>query len=358
MPKFSIINNMTEELKTKLQDLDANYSSKIQSCADLTALQDLQTAALGRKGALTELLKNLKDLSLEDKKIFGPLGNDLKNKLSAAFEAKQKELEAAQINAELAKTNIDLTLPAYTFDKGRRHPLSVAQKRMTDILARLGFVWADGPLIEDEEHNFDLLNIPKNHPARDAQDTFFIKNAFKNNFVLRTHTSGVQVRTMQKQKPPIRIMAPGRVFRKDAIDATHSPVFNQIEGLYIDKNISLADLKRDLTVFMQGLFGERAQVRFRPSFFPFTEPSVEVDVKCVFCEGKNHACSVCKGTGWKEMLGAGIVHPNVLRNCNIDPEVYGGYAFGMGVERLAMFSLNIKDIRAFYENDLRVLEQF
>jgi phenylalanyl-tRNA synthetase alpha chain len=349
---------MTEELKNKLNDLDQNYSAKIQSCADLTALQDLQVSALGRKGALTELLKSLKDLSLEDKKIFGPLSNNLKNKLADAFEIKRAELEVAQINVELAKTDIDLTLPAYTFDKGGRHPLAIAQKRMTDILARLGFVWADGPLIEDEEHNFDLLNIPKNHPARDVQDTFFIKNTFKDCFVLRTHTSGVQVRTMKKQKPPIRIMAPGRVFRKDAIDATHSPVFNQIEGLYIDKNISLADLKKDLTVFMQGLFGKSAQVRFRPSFFPFTEPSVEVDVKCVFCEGKDPNCSVCKGTGWKEMLGAGIVHPNVLKNCGIDPEIYSGYAFGMGVERLAMFSLNIKDIRAFYENDIRILEQF
>ena len=356
---------MIEELKTKLENLDKEFTPKINSCADLAALQDLQVAALGRKGALTELLKNLKDLSLEDKKIFGPLSNDLKNKLTAAFEAAQAKLETAQINAELSKTDIDLTLPAHTFDKGYRHPLVIAQKRMTDILTRLGFVWADGPLIEDEEHNFDLLNIPKNHPARDVQDTFFIANTLKNGFVLRTHTSGVQVRTMQKQKPPIRIISPGRVFRSDAIDATHSPVFNQIEGLYVDKNVTLADLKKDLTVFMQGLFGKNAQVRLRPSYFPFTEPSVEVDVKCVFCEGRggsasdrDQSCPVCKGSGWKEMLGAGIVHPNVLKNCGIDPEVYSGYAFGMGLERLAMFSLNIKDIRAFYENDARVLEQF
>ncbi|MDR1123539.1 MAG: phenylalanine--tRNA ligase subunit alpha [Elusimicrobiota bacterium] len=349
---------MTEELRTKLENLDKEYSQKIAACAEASALQDLQVAVLGRKGALTELLKSLKDMPLEDKKIFGPLSNDLKNKLAAAFETRQTALEAARINAELAKTDIDLTLPAQTFDKGRRHPLSVAQKRMTDILARMGFVWADGLFIEDEEHNFDLLNIPANHPARDVQDTFFIKNTQRKDFVLRTHTSGVQVRTMKKQKPPIRIIAPGRVFRSDSIDATHSPVFHQIEGLYVDKNVSLADLKRDLTVFMQGLFGKSAQVRFRPSFFPFTEPSVEVDVSCVFCAGKNAACAVCKGSGWKEMLGAGIVHPNVLRNCSIDPEEYSGYAFGMGMERLAMFSLNIKDIRAFYENDARVLEQF
>jgi len=349
---------MIEQLKKKLQKLEDAYIAQIAGCAAVKDLQDIQVAVLGRKGELTELLKNLKDLSLEEKKIFGPLGNDLKNKLTALFEEKQKILEAQEINASLSKTDIDLTLPAYTFDKGRRHPLVIAQKRMTDILRGLGFVWADGPLVEDEYHNFDALNIPKHHPARDVQDTFFIKNTGKEGFVLRTHTSGVQVRTMKKQKPPIRIIAPGRVFRKDAIDATHSPVFNQIEGLYIDKNVSLADLKRDLTVFMQGLFGKNAQVRFRPSFFPFTEPSVEVDVKCVFCEGKNAACPVCKGAGWKEMLGAGIVHPQVLKNCGIDPNIYSGYAFGMGVERLAMFSLNIKDIRAFYENDIRILEQF
>lgn len=349
---------MREELQKKLSQIDDEFSAKISAAADLAGLQDLQVAALGRKGALTELLKSLKDLPLEDKKSFGPLSNDLKNKLATAFEARQAQLEAAQINAELAKTDIDLTLPAYPFDKGRRHPLALAQKRMTDILGRMGFIWADGPLIEDEEHNFDLLNIPKNHPARDAQDTFFIANAVKPGFVLRTHTSGVQIRTMQKQKPPIRIIAPGRVFRKDALDATHSPVFSQIEGLYVDKNVTLATLKTDLTVFMQGLFGRGAQVRFRPSFFPFTEPSLEVDVKCVFCGGAKKDCPVCKGSGWKEMLGAGIVHPNVLKNCGLDPEVYSAYAFGMGVERLAMLSLNIKDIRAFYENDVRLLEQF
>lgn len=346
------------ELLSKLSVIETEYTTKIQTCTDLKALQELQISVLGRKGALTELLKNLKDLSLDDKKLFGPKSNELKQKLTLAFEKRGQTLEFNQINEELNKTKLDLTLPAFPFSKGKRHPLAIAQKRMTDILSRLGFVWAEGPLIEDEYHNFDALNIPKNHPARDMQDTFFIKNTQKQDFVLRTHTSGVQIRTMQKQKPPIRIMAPGRVFRKDAIDATHHPVFNQIEGLYIDKNVSLADLKRDLTVFMRGLFGQKAEVRFRPSFFPFTEPSVEVDVKCVFCEGKDASCPVCRGSGWKEMLGAGVVHPNVLKNCGIDPEVYSGYAFGMGVERLAMFSLNIKDIRAFYENDIRILEQF
>lgn len=349
---------MIEELITKLNTIEQKYTSALKDCKNLKDLQSLQVASLGRKGELTELLKNLKDLTIEEKKSFGPLSNALKVKLTALFEEKTSELESAAINEELNKMDLDLTLPAYPFNKGGRHPLVVAQKRMTDILSKLGFVWAQGPFIEDEYHNFDALNIPPHHPARDMQDTFFVKNTTKTDFVLRTHTSGVQIRTMQKQKPPIRIMAPGRVFRKDALDATHSPVFHQIEGLYVDKNVSLADLKRDLTVFMKGLFGKKAEVRFRPSFFPFTEPSVEVDVKCVFCEGKDKACPVCKGTGWKEMLGAGIVHPNVLKNCGIDPEVYSGYAFGMGVERLAMFSLDIKDIRTFYENDIRILEQF
>ena len=349
---------MIEQLKTKLNEIKNTYTTKLQNCSSSKELQDLQVQALGRKGALTELLKSLKDLSLEEKKAFGPLSNEVKNKLTTLFEEKAATLEIEEINKTLNETNIDLTLPAFPFEKGKRHPLEIAKKRMTDILKGLGFVWAQGPLVEDEYHNFDALNIPAHHPARDMQDTFFIKNTQKKDFVLRTHTSGVQIRTMQKQKPPIRIIAPGRVFRKDALDATHSPVFNQIEGLYVDKNVSLADLKRDLTLFMKGLFGPKAQVRFRSSFFPFTEPSVEVDVKCVFCEGKDQNCPVCKGSGWKEMLGAGIVHPNVLRNCGIDPEIYSGYAFGMGVERLAMFSLNIKDIRNFYDNDVRILEQF
>ncbi len=348
---------MLEQLKTKLSEIETDCTAKIEACQNLKDLEALQVAVIGRKGSLTELLKSLKDLSLEDKKAFGPMSNSLKNKLTAAFEDKQNILEAAQVNEQLIKTEIDLTLPAFPFDKGRRHPLTAAQKRMTDILSRLGFVWAEGPSVEEEYYNFDALNIPIHHPARDMQDTLFVKNTVKKGFVLRTHTSNVQIRTMKKQKPPIRIMAPGRVFRRDAMDATHSPVFNQIEGLYVAKGVSMADLKNDLTAFMKGLFGPKAQVRFRPSFFPFVEPGVEVDVKCVFCEGKDAACPVCKGTGWKEMLGGGIVHPQVLKNCGIDPEVYSGYAFGMGVERLAMFALNIKDIRAFYQNDVKILEQ-
>ena len=343
------------EWKQKCIAVEAEFKNQISAAADLDALEAARVASLGRKGALTELLKNLKDFSIEEKKEAGPLGNELKKNLEAAFETKELSLAAAKLNADLAKTNIDLTLPGAPVNAGHYHPLTIALNRMTAVLSKLGFIWADGPQIEEEKYNFDYLNIPAHHPARDMQDTFFI--AGKPGMVLRTHTSNVQTRYMEKNKPPLRIMSPGRVFRKDDIDASHSPVFNQIEGLYVDKNVSLADLKSDLTAFMKGLFGAKAEVRFRPSYFPFVEPGVEVDVKCVFCDGKS-PCAFCKGTGWKEMLGAGIVHPQVLRNVGIDPEVYSGYAFGMGVERLAMMMLNIKDIRAFYENDLRILGQF
>ncbi len=342
------------EFKTACENLEQEYKTKISQAQNTTAVEELRVAALGRKGALTELLKGLKDFSIEDKKTAGPLGNALKSTLMAALDEKQSFFAAKELNEELNKTEIDLTLPGRPVACGHKHPLSVAQDRMTKILGQLGFEWAEGPWVEDEKHNFDLLNIPLHHPARDAQDTFFVDS--KMPLVFRTHTSNVQSRYMEKHKPPLRIMAPGRVFRNDSLDATHSPVFHQIEGLYVDKNVSMADLKSDLTAFMKGLFGDKAEIRFRPSFFPFTEPSVEVDVKCVFCQGKG--CNVCKGSGWIEMLGAGVVHPNVLKNCGIDPEQFSGYAFGMGVERLAMMMLNIKDIRTFYENDLRVLKQF
>ena len=345
-----------QEFKTACSAVEQEYTTKIAAATDLDTVEQLRVNALGRKGALTELLKNLKDFSIEDKKTAGPLGNALKAALTAALEEKTTALSAAKLNEELNRVNLDLTLPARPVIQGKRHPLSIAQKRMTDILSKLGFTWAEGPWVEDEKHNFDMLNIPLHHPARDAQDTFFAQTGSPLSMVLRTHTSNVHSRFMEKHQPPLRIMAPGRVFRNDSLDATHSPVFHQIEGLYVDKHVSMADLKRDLTAFMKGLLGDKTEIRFRPSFFPFTEPSAEVDVKCVFCEGKG--CNICKGTGWIEMLGSGVVHPNVLKNCGIDPEKYSGYAFGMGVERLAMMMMNINDIRIFYENDIRILNQF
>ncbi len=345
-----------QEFQNMCSVLEQEYIAKISAAADLATVEELRVAALGRKGALTELLKNLKDFSIEEKKTAGPLGNALKATLTQALENKTSDLATKALNEELNRVELDLTLPARPVACGSRHPLSIAQKRMTDILSKLGFTWAEGPWVEDEKHNFDMLNIPKHHPARDAQDTFFAETGSPLSLVLRTHTSNVQSRFMEKHQPPIRIMAPGRVFRNDSLDATHSPVFHQIEGLYVDKNVSMADLKRDLTAFMKGLLGDKTEIRFRPSFFPFTEPSAEVDVKCVFCSGKG--CNICKGTGWIEMLGSGVVNPQVLKNCGIDPEVYSGYAFGMGVERLAMMMMNINDIRTFYENDLRILNQF
>lgn len=345
-----------QEFQNMCSQVEQDFTAKISAATDLAVVEELRVASLGRKGALTELLKNLKDFSIEEKKTAGPLGNALKAALTQALETKTAELAAKAMNEELNRVNLDLTLPARPVPCGRRHPLSIAQKRMTDILSKLGFTWAEGPWVEDEKHNFDMLNIPKHHPARDAQDTFFAETGSPLSLVLRTHTSNVQSRFMEKHQPPIRIMAPGRVFRNDSLDATHSPVFHQIEGLYVDKNVSMADLKRDLTAFMKGLLGDKTEIRFRPSFFPFTEPSAEVDVKCVFCGGKG--CNICKGTGWIEMLGSGVVNPQVLKNCGIDPEVYSGYAFGMGVERLAMMMMNINDIRTFYENDLRILNQF
>ena len=345
-----------QEFQNMCSQVEQDFTAKISAATDLAVVEELRVASLGRKGALTELLKNLKDFSIEEKKTAGPLGNALKAALTQALETKTAELAAKAMNEELNRVNLDLTLPERPVPCGRRHPLSIAQKRMTDILSKLGFTWAEGPWVEDEKHNFDMLNIPKHHPARDAQDTFFAETGSPLSLVLRTHTSNVQSRFMEKHQPPIRIMAPGRVFRNDSLDATHSPVFHQIEGLYVDKNVSMADLKRDLTAFMKGLLGDKTEIRFRPSFFPFTEPSAEVDVKCVFCGGKG--CNICKGTGWIEMLGSGVVNPQVLKNCGIDPEVYSGYAFGMGVERLAMMMININDIRTFYENDLRILNQF
>lgn len=322
-------------------------------------LSELNTSVLGRNGALTAILRTMGKLSAERRAQLGKAANEVKQSIAEALEARKAMLDAFAEQKRIEDETVDVTLPGIIeLPSGKLNPLTKVYREIRDALVGLGFTTFEGPEIEYDDFNFTKLNLPPDHPARDMQDTFFIKNTHKSDFVLRTHTSGVQIRTMQKQKPPIRIMAPGRVFRKDSLDATHSPVFHQIEGLYVDKNVSLADLKRDLTVFMQGLFGKKAEVRFRPSFFPFTEPSVEVDVKCVFCEGKDKNCPVCKGSGWKEMMGAGIVHPNVLRNCQIDPEVYSGYAFGMGVERLAMFSLGIKDIRTFYENDIRILEQF
>jgi phenylalanyl-tRNA synthetase alpha chain len=325
----------------------------LAAASDLAALDELRVAVLGRSGSLTSLLKALKDLSLDDKKELGPKAQSLRVDLDAAIEARKAELEAASDLALSSEDALDLTLPAYAPARGRVHPLTSTLEEMTGILSLMGFSWAEGPLAESDDNNFTKLNIPEHHPARGMFDTFYLENS---PLLMRTHTSPVQIRAMETSRPPLRIMAPGRVFRHEAVDATHSAVFHQVEGLYIDKNVTFADLKGTLDVFMQKLFGAQTKTRFRPSYFPFTEPSAEVDVSCLFCAGSG--CPICKHSGWIELLGAGLVHPNVLKAVDYDPQVWSGFAFGVGVERIAMLRLGVKDIRAFYENDMRFLEQF
>lgn len=328
------------------------YPEELRKAENLSQLENSKIKCLGRKGELTVLLKNLKDFSLEDKKILGPKGNSLKNELLTAIEKYKKKLEEKKPTPH---KELDITLPAYPFARGCLHPLTIATNEMIRILNSLGFIGIDGDWIEDEKTNFDDLNTPPHHPARAMQDTFYLDTPQK--YLLRTHTSNVQIRYMRKHKPPLRIISPGRVFRRDAIDASHSPVFHQIEGLYVAENVSMADLKQTLTLFMKKLFGIGAEIRFRPSYFPFVEPGVEVDVKCLFCQ-KGRPCSVCKKLGWLEMLGAGMVHANVFEAVGIDPEKYSGYAWGMGIERFAMIMYGIDDIRVFYENDIRISKQF
>lgn len=331
----------------------------VSRAAGLAELEETRVRLLGRKGSLTELLKRLKDLPLEDKRVYGAKANGLKDEVQKAIEAKRSELGRSAASRRIAETRLDLTLPGAPMPQGRPHPLTQTIREMTSVLASMGFSWAEGPLIESEYYNFEALNIPADHPARDMQDTLYLDgtDASPNTpRLMRTHTSPVQIRFMEAHKPPVRVMAPGRVFRRDAVDASHSAVFHQIEGLYVDRNATMADLKGTLDEFLKRIFGPSARSRLRPSYFPFTEPSAEVDVRCLICSGKG--CPVCKQSGWLEMLGAGMVHPNVLRAVGLAPEEWSGYAWGMGVERFAMFRYGIPDIRMFYENDIRFLEQF
>ncbi len=331
----------------RLKALSGSALSVIRAAGSLDKLEAERLRLLGRKGELTALLKKLKDLPLDDRKRLGPETNRLKGEITDAIGKRRLALQYEKTNRDIAGTRIDASLPAVPAPRGRPHPLTQTTREMTAVLSRLGFTWADGPLVETDHYNFGALGIPPDHPARDMQDTFYLDSDVP--LLMRTHTSPVQIRWMEKHKPPIRIMAPGRVFRHEAVDATHSAVFNQIEGLYVDKNVSMADLKSTLDQFMKALFGPKTKIRFRPSYFPFTEPSAEVDVLFKKASGE---------TDWLEMLGCGIVNPAVLRNVGIDPESYSGYAFGVGIERIAMVVHGIPDIRMFYENDLRFLEQF
>lgn len=339
-------------MKEKLEQIKADVESILKDAADLDTLENIRIKYLGKKGELTSVLKGMGKLSKEERPKIGALANEIRSKLEAELDEKKTAIASKLEEAKLKAEVIDVTMPGKKHSEGKLHPLTKVLNEIKDIFIGMGFQIADGPEVEYDYYNFEALNIPKDHPARDTQDTFYIED----NIVLRTQTSGMQVRVMEKTKPPIRIIAPGRVYRSDTVDATHSPVFHQIEGLVVDKNVTMADLKGTLEMFTKSLYGEDTKVRFRPHHFPFTEPSAEMDVSCFVCGGKG--CSVCKGEGWIEVLGCGMVHPKVLANCDIDPEEYSGFAFGIGLERIAMGKYDIDDLRLFFENDLRFLKQF
>jgi len=325
----------------------------VSGAETIAQLDALRVNLLGRKSALTALLKGLKDLSIEDRRRLGPRAQALKAELEDLIARRRRELESAADEASLERLDLDLSLPAAVPARGRLHPLTQTLQEMAGILSLMGFSWAEGPHLETERYNFEALNIPKHHAARDLQDTFYLADV---GLLLRTHTSPVQIRSMESARPPLRVICPGRVFRHEAVDAAHCAVFHQIEGLAVDKGISFADLKGTIQAFLQRLFGADTKTRFRPSYFPFTEPSAEVDVRCIICGGSG--CPACKRSGWIEIMGAGMVHPNVFRAVDYDPQTWSGFAFGMGVERVAILRLGVPDIRLFYENDLRFLRQF
>ncbi len=314
--------------------------------------EQIKIKYLGKKGELTAVLRGMGALSAEERPVIGQLANEVRADIEVALAKKVQEAQAKALEEKLKAERLDVTMPGKAPAMGHIHPLTQVQRELENIFIGMGFSIVEGPEVELDYYNFQALNIPENHPARDTQDTFYIGE----NVLLRSQTSPVQVRTMEHQKPPIRIISPGRVYRSDALDATHSPLFHQLEGLVVDKGITMGDLKGTLEIFAKKLFGERTQIRFRPHHFPFTEPSAEVDVSCFVCGGKG--CRLCKGEGWIEILGAGMVHPFVLSNCGIDPEEYSGFAFGLGLERIAMTRYGIDDIRLFYENDERFLKQF
>ncbi|PWL98232.1 MAG: phenylalanine--tRNA ligase subunit alpha [Clostridiales bacterium] len=314
--------------------------------------EGLRIRYLGKKGELTAVLRGMGSVSPEERPAIGALANEIRTEIESALAAKAADQKKNALAHKLEAEALDVTIPGTVYTVGRSHPLAQTEKMLRDIFVGMGFSVAEGPEVEYDYYNFEALNLPKNHPARDTQDTFYITD----NILLRSQTSPVQVRTMEVQKPPIRVISPGRVYRADPADATHSPIFHQVEGLVVDKGITMGDLKGILELFAKRMFGEETRIRFRPHHFPFTEPSAEVDVSCFVCGGKG--CRLCKGEGWIEILGAGMVHPFVLSNCGIDPEVYSGFAFGMGIERIAMTRLGIDDMRLLYENDVRFLHQF
>ncbi len=340
---------MDELLKIKEEAL-----AKISACSSLKDLNDIRVLYLGKKGPMQAAMKSMKNMQPEERAAFGQVSNKVKQEITQGIETKKVELEEAEMNEKLQTENIDITLPSTALPLGSLHPLSVVKNDLEELFLGMGYQIAEGPEVETDHFNFELMNLPKGHPARDMQDTFYIDE----NTLMRTHTSPVQAHVMLavNGKGPIKVICPGKTYRRDDDDATHSHQFMQCEGLVIDKNVTMADLKGTLETFAKKMFGEKRKIRLRPSYFPFTEPSVEVDISCHNCEGKG--CPMCKHTGWIEILGAGMVNPRVLEMCGFDPHVYQGFAFGIGLERVAMLKYGIDNIRDFYNNDLRFLNQF
>ena len=338
-------------MQAMIDELAKQAAESLGQVSSKETLASFWQEYLSKNGKIPALMKNLRTVAPEERPAMGKIINELKQKVQADYDAAAEAVKQAELAARNAAETVDITLPAKTRTVGGLHPLTLVTNQIIDVFSGMGFAVADAPEIEDDDHNFTRLNVPKDHPARDMQDTFYLSDEF----LLRTQTSGGQIRTMDSQKPPIKVLIPGRVFRSDS-DATHSPMFHQMEGLVVDKGITLGDLQGALNTFVQKLFGADTRTRLRPSYFPFTEPSVEVDVSCFECHGKG--CRMCKGEGYIELLGAGMVHPKVLEGCGIDSNVYSGFAFGLGLERIAMRRYNIGDMRLLYENDDRFLKQF
>ena len=339
-------------MKEKLEKILDQALTEIGAADAKDALEAARIKYLGKKGELTAILRGMGQLSAEERPVIGQVANEIRAKIESAIDEAGQKAAAHEMERRLQRETLDVTLPGKKITLGKKHPLTTVLDEVTDIFTGMGYSVAEGPEVELVHYNFDMLNAPKTHPSREPQDTFYIDP----DIVLRTQTSPMQARVMEKTQPPIRIIAPGRVFRNDEVDATHSPMFHQIEGLVIDKNVTMGDLKGTLEVFAKELYGEETTVRFRPSYFPFTEPSAEMDISCFKCHGKG--CPLCKYEGYIEILGCGMVHPNVLRACGIDPEVYSGFAFGVGLERITLFRYKIDDMRLLFENDERFLSQF
>lgn len=339
-------------MEQQLKLIYENAKSELLNIKEKKEIEDFKVKYLGKKGEITSILKQMGKLSAEERPRIGQIANIVRQDIENIIKERLLNIKDLELKKQLEDEKIDVTLPGKKYDVGHKHPLSSVLDEIEQIFIGMGFSVVEGPEVEYVRYNFDALNIPEGHPSRDPQDTFYITE----DIVLRTQTSPVQIRVMEKTKPPIKIISSGRVYRSDDVDATHSPVFNQIEGLVVDKGITFANLKSTLEVFVKSLYGEDSVVRFRPHHFPFTEPSAEVDIQCFSCHGEG--CRLCKGEGWIEILGCGMVHPKVLENCGVDPEVYSGFAFGLGLERIAMRKYKIDDLRLFYENDIRFLKQF